>query len=125
MRTAKIKTPEELVQEYVNKLNDTHSVIAACVMAFLAGYKAAQDQLADADKVMPQWIRVEERLPQHNQQVFYRIRFLTKNGSKWLFDYGEWDADRQVFYGEFVDYKDLGGTVTHWMPLPPAPEEEK
>jgi hypothetical protein len=46
------KTLEEMAQQYISTIADTHSVKAACEKAFLAGYKAAQEQLADADKVM-------------------------------------------------------------------------
>lgn len=38
------KTPEELAEEYGDKIKDTHSVTAACEKAFLAGYKAAQEK---------------------------------------------------------------------------------
>jgi hypothetical protein len=38
------KTAEELAEEYGDRINDTHSVKAACEKAFIAGYKAAKDQ---------------------------------------------------------------------------------
>jgi hypothetical protein len=37
-----MKTPEEMAQQYVSTIADTHSVKAACEKAFIAGYKAAQ-----------------------------------------------------------------------------------
>lgn len=61
-----------------------------------------------------QWISVEDRLPEHRQEVYY------------FFDYvgvcaGAYDAHDNVFYGArgFLHLD-----VTHWMPLvrPAAPE---
>jgi hypothetical protein len=34
------KTPEEMAQQYVSTIADTHSVKAACEKAFIAGWKA-------------------------------------------------------------------------------------
>jgi hypothetical protein len=82
---------------------------------YVAGYKAAA----------PQWISVKNRMPKHDQQVLYRIEIKTKNGIGYKLDYGEYDLERQVFYGEYFDYVDEGWSITHWMPLPEPPKEEK
>jgi hypothetical protein len=37
------KTPEELAQQYISTIADTHSVKAACEKAFIAGYKAGRE----------------------------------------------------------------------------------
>lgn len=37
------KTPEEMAQQYISTIADTHSVKAACEKAFLAGYTAAKN----------------------------------------------------------------------------------
>jgi hypothetical protein len=37
------KTPEEMAQQYISTIADTHSVKTACEKAFMAGYKAAQE----------------------------------------------------------------------------------
>lgn len=115
---------------------------------FFAGYQAAKDQqrkewetlvskgkiamqtlndqLADADKVIPDtcehildmekmvdvsssvtlnnWISVKDRLPEHNTYV------LVTDGS---------EVHRSKVWEEFFDM----GPVTHWMPLPKPPEE--
>ena len=59
------------------------------------------------------WIPVEERLPEEKQRVIVRCeRVGTSVG--WIL-WGNWMAD-------------IGpdaGKVTHWMPLPKAPKEEK
>ena len=51
-----MKTPEEMAEEYVDQFifggEYRHIVKRGFKDAFLAGYQAAKDQLADADKVM-------------------------------------------------------------------------
>lgn len=80
------KTPEQMAEEYANTTDscDVDQEYAFAYNGFLAGYQAAkdeieaykdgakdvakklkeliaeQDQLADADKVMPEWISVKE-----------------------------------------------------------------
>ena len=66
---------------------------------------------------LPQWISVEERLPERGTQVLgwykdnpfspYRHEIVEWNGGGWIFVY----AHRYVT------------DVTHWMPLPEAPEK--
>ena len=52
-----MKTPEQMAEEYVDEFifggEYRHIVKRGFKDAFLAGYHAAKDQLADADKVMP------------------------------------------------------------------------
>ena len=64
----------------------------------------------------PKWISVEERLPEENKSVL-------------VFD--EYNGVGISFYTRYTNSfvglsKDvLFGSVTHWMPLPQAPEVEK
>jgi hypothetical protein len=120
-----MKTPEELAEEYCASFYEKD--------AFLAGYKAAQDQLADADKVMPDtcehildmkkmvdvngWISVKDRLPEAELvEVLVLI-----SGDNW--------HDYDVAYhalGKWYDkYDDFVEGVTHWQELPEPPKEEK
>lgn len=116
-----MKTPEEMAEEWANGESDfwfadisvyTKGHNDAVKQAFLAGYKAAQ-----------QWISVKNRLPEDGQTCIYVIHIPKKN--EWKLDYGEWQATENVFFGEYIDYRDLNWTLTHWMPLPAAPKEEK
>lgn len=68
------KTPEQLAKEYADYFmpGEDNKAYTSLIkeIAFLAGYQAAKDQLADADKVMnspkklDSWISVKDRLPE-------------------------------------------------------------
>jgi hypothetical protein len=112
-----MKTPEEMAEEYAFKFylnEDSGYAMTMNRNAFLAGYNAAA----------PKWISVKNQMPKHDQQVLYRIEIKTKNGIGYKLDYGEYDLERQIFYGEYFDYVDEGWSVTYWMPLPATPKEE-
>lgn len=168
------KTPEEMAQQYISTIADTHSVKTACEKAFIAGYqrkaieelssvqkeelivyaqavdayvaayKTAQDQLADADKVMPDtcehildmskmvdvsssatlnnWISVEDKSPEINQ----RVLLATNEKRSIVTGYRLPPAGKN----EPWFHTDLGlwcgtETVTHWQPLPEPPKEEE
>ena len=66
----------------------------------------------------PRWISVGERLPEDGQKIIAAFR----GSSGWVVDqaryaYGEFD------FASWVNV--FGDNVTHWMPMPPKPEEEK
>ena len=87
----------------------------ACAMA-IAALRAQQDQ---ESKPLNGWISVKDRLPEKNQAVLgwykdnpfagYTYGVVSWNGRGWVFVY----AQRYVT------------NVTHWMPLPKAPETKK
>jgi hypothetical protein len=127
-----MKTPEELADEFANKyVTDPGYILSKA--GFLAGYKAAQEQLVDASKVMPDtcehildmekmvdvngWISVDTRLPEAELvEVLVLI-----SGDGW--------HDHDVAYrasGKWYDkYDDLVEGVTHWQELPKPPKEGK
>ena len=126
------KTPEQMAEEYAATETNNLFYREPLSSAFLAGYQAAKDQLADADKVMNSpnnsdgWISVKERLPvfrQYNQNdesgytedvlmcfVWGRIR---------INNFEKVDGIVTTGYGNNLN------EVTHWMPLPEPPKEEK
>lgn len=60
-----------------------------------------------------EWVSVDERLPEEKQRVIVRCeRVGTSVG--WIL-WGNW----------MTDIGPGAGKVTHWMPLPKAPKEEK
>jgi len=139
------KTPEELAEEYTRdwwgSLPEAEGMRKSARENFLAGYKAAQehahaapeeaeariqelqDQLADADKVMPDtcehildmskmmdvngWISVKDRLPELGTVVLVAKDIGSVN---------------TTYFG-VNGFRDE--SVTHWMPLPEPPKEEK
>lgn len=81
---------------------------------------------ADANQPSP-WISVEERLPEPEKEVIILnkrkhiyIDFLTDNGED---GYYWWKSDKAILC------KDDGiihwNEITHWMPIPQLPKEEK
>ena len=82
-------------------------------MLMLQAWKAAKAQ------AVPQWISVSERLPKHGQYVLsasidgriYKSMAHITTGGRCIFKCAlvVWEHDN----------------VTHWMPLPAAPEQQK
>lgn len=89
-------------------------------------YKRSMEMWADeAARAQPRWIPVTERLPEEDCQVLAYYGF--NRGDKYLgmmfmqvLDYYARDP-KPHFQHEGLN----GMTVTHWMPLPPAPEPLK
>ena len=131
-----MKTPEQMAEEYCNTKQLSYVERLVITRGYIDGYEAAKDtykdaintyedvakqmlkeavrimspkdQLADADKVMPQWISVKDRLPENGVEVL--VVSDGETGASWH------EA------GEFGWA--IGGTVTHWMPLPEPPEDK-
>lgn len=73
--------------------------------------EALRAQLAQ-QQVVPEWVPVSERLPDIAQEVIVHTEFDGVCAGV-LDSYGEW-------FAPCSEYKLT--RVTHWMPLPPAPE---
>jgi len=67
------RTPEEMAQQYISTIADTHSVKVACEKAFIAGYQAAQEQGTDnVENVTLENIlgmTIEEYLYKHSEEI--------------------------------------------------------
>lgn len=75
------------------------------------------------DKV-PEWIPVSERLPEPEKMVLLIVSGKVKNISFVdAYELGEFDTDEGWILEMWPEWKDP--KVTHWMPLPELPEEEK
>ena len=78
--------------------------------AAIVGMKREIERMVVAGK--PRWIPVSERLPE-------------KNGSYLVYVYGE-VTEMEYWHGKWHRLRDdYTKAVTHWMPLPPAPEPTK
>ena len=63
------------------------------------------------------WIPVTERLPENGQRVLAYCKDRVIHDAKWSWPESEW-------FDKATGSSYLGGFVTHWTPLPPAPEVE-
>ena len=71
-------------------------------------------------KQLPQWVPVSERLPESNKPVLvYYLSAYWLNPSMSVALHFNGDRWRQLIGGEDMN------AVTHWMPLPEPPEQEK
>lgn len=131
------KTPEQMASKwYWDNLTEESPVVMLtnpekhppCPRkAFVAGYKAGQDdmqtQLAVGEDVVrhllnaPQWISVEERLPEAGKVILVAM-------PKGTVTLGGIHKKTQTF-DVFLDMAILTAQPTHWMPLPEPPREEK
>ena len=67
---------------------------------------------APAVDAIPRWINVEERLPEHMDDVLVWVGGLVEVG---CYDESNECWELYTYVGD--------GSVTHWMPLPEPPEE--
>ncbi|WP_130952447.1 DUF551 domain-containing protein [Klebsiella pneumoniae] len=103
--------PEQLVP-----INRDSSVVRALRAAMLAA--AQQSPGSEPDTVPGKWIPVSERLPEEGGRYWCYVEeqnSLGKSHYQWNCSWNE---------GAWSD-KALTGRVTHWMPLPAAPQEVK
>ncbi len=122
------KTPEEMAEEYIRYENESAYWTKH---AFLAGYKAAQDQFRSTtgeagDKLTPtDWISVKDRLPEINKGF---IGFAENKEVCNCYRYPDHSKDgRPIFYAQTKTGLLICGleSISHWQPLPAAPKEEK
>lgn len=111
-------------EELVKTLRLCNSVSCrGCALYELSGCesilkrKAADmlEKLAEEKAKKPEWISVKDRLPDSNNVVFACI------------DDGQCKIVRSAYVSSYGEWKWIEGhqTVTHWMPLPELPKEEK
>lgn len=131
------KAPEQMAEEYANESGwlEGDYVWREANAGFLAGYRAAENHFRDAtEKVGPQWISVKERLPEYDQlallwQSEMKAQFVGRrrdSGLEFPLYYWEctedfFEAWKEIYFPKLMHE----GVVTHWMPLPEPPKEEK
>lgn len=112
---------ESIRQAAISNNDRLLKVISACRAAMLQG-KAEQPQNAQQNIPgnIPGWIKCSERMPDDEQHVI-------------IFCDGAFVLNAQYRDGEFFDvvrdgdefFETSSRGVTHWMPLPAAPQQEK
>lgn len=70
------------------------------------------------EKPKPEWISVKDRLPEAGKILVTDGETVTISNGAWLYRSLEGKTRVPANYG-------AGLTVTHWMPLPEPPKEEK
>lgn len=89
---------------------------------FLAGYKAAQDQVADVSKVMPQWVSVKDRLPEiPDNNYSNRVLLFRADGFIVIARIEKCVRFVRPLEQALIVETDNGDPIeefTHWMPLP-------
>jgi len=73
------------------------------------------------------WIRVEDACPDTNKDVLvygHLMRHWDNDGAEPVIAVMFHESDTGKWYGD-IDERGYTFLITHWMCLPPAPEEEK
>ena len=91
----------------------------ACRMSNMYFTKKEWNMRAKAQAV-PQWIPVSERLPENKDGLWSDpVIAMTDTGNIYRLSYcGGWQRTSEFMASG-------SSKVTHWMPLPPAPEQDK
>ncbi len=107
------KTSEQLAKEWLKTFPEGGD---CCEIAFLAGYKAAA----------PQWISVKERLPPEQEDKLLFLSIYKDVYLGWIELVSTDDGQFHLTYSEGHGYLDRADRlISHWMPLPAPPKEEK
>ena len=119
----KMKTPEELADEEISKVENIQSAMTEdwqtfCKRMFLAGFAAAN-----------RWISVEEELPDQGVAVL-AIRAIPPKkicspllGPNYFTDRYPCIVNGTYIHQERQFPEDSNINVTHWQPLPPLPNK--
>ena len=84
----------------------------------IADMKQLRAELAEARAEVERWIPVSERLPKWFDEVMF-FDALAETITMGYLHKEQWTSIDMLFW-----HDDNFGRVTHWMPLPPAPEVE-
>lgn len=64
---------------------------------------------------MTEWIKVEDRLPDLDEEVLY------SDGRRIYLGMLDSDMGKVIYWTHYDSFEDYG--ITHWMPLPEKPNE--
>ena len=116
--TTTVPDPDAYAIEWKNKLIDA-----------LKGYRKQSEPISCGHEKGGDWIRVEERLPEPNEECLVSARV----GDRVVIDLGEivqyWNGRTNEYGFMWMITNDWdegeGCEITHWMPLPEPPKESK
>lgn len=81
----------------------------------------SDSELDDLKELIPKWISVKERLPNHNEQCLIYIKGGVVTAQVTI---ARLFKDSKWFVDDCWDNELVSRYTTHWMPLPPAPESD-
>ena len=96
---------EELIEKIV--AINYHAFESAILAGGMSETRVAKDIL---DLCQPQWVSVEDRLPEYGERVLVMMFDDYRQCANW---FNNWVTD------------DKSGQVTHWIPLPPPMESKE
>lgn len=124
----KLKAPRLSAKELAKTLRlcDSTSCTGCALFEFVDCGSAAKQQAADMleklaaekDAQKPEWISVKDRLPEAGKILVTDGETVIISNGAWLYRSLEGKTRVPANYG-------AGLTVTHWMPMPKPPKEEK
>lgn len=100
----------------VESLQNTLMLCSKHRQALAAALKNVLDERDALLENVPKWISVKERLPKVGTWFF------TYSAEDGISVFCKYDGDGKWFA---TDDKDVTGYITHWMPLPEPPKENK
>jgi len=127
---------EKAAEEYANKIYGFDAVPISWrqedgfQLLAKARKQIADAFLAGAEHAGAKWISVKERLPIEGERILMHVPQLTESGEDIICGYADREIADGVEAGPFLFFLDghnsffTIGQVTHWMPLPAAPEAE-
>lgn len=82
-----------------------------------------EQRLVEANKTSMRWISVGERLPEDAERVYVALR--GGAGGVYIAQYFKNKCQPQEDFWMLENDWEVPASPTHWMPLPPGPEEEE
>lgn len=109
-------TKAEIIASILDQARDKDALANGEADSIFADDARALREAAELLKSVPEWVSVADRLPNDDATRLVWIGGLRSYAVADYYGDGEW-IDR--------DYCNLTRDVTHWMPLPDAPEEDE
>ena len=126
-----MRTPEEIKKglEYCSEKAEKKTKCSECIYfndprgwCSTAITKDALAYIQQLEAKQPRWISVGERLPEDAERVYVALR--GGAGGVYIAQYFKNKCQPQEDFWMLENDWEVPASPTHWMPLPPGPEEE-
>ncbi len=98
---------------HIDALESERQLLIAQQEKMCESFEKMGEQIKELESQIPRWIPVEERLPENWVGVIVYSEEMGVLNNGWTVD------------GKWFDQTTILDDITHWMPLPEGPEEEK